>query len=265
MNKYKILVSDFDGTLANSNNEISKENLDAINSFIGRGGVFVVCTGRATDSIKKLLDKVGYKGLLASFNGAVITDMATGKEVYRNGLSKELAIRFFEYAVKNDIYAHYYFGNGYYYFKHTSYTDEYEKVTWVKGTHKPDIISAIKSASVASPKLLIFDDKEKLDLHHAPLIDLLPECDVVRSNDNMIDINLIGVNKGTACEILAGIYGAKISDVIAVGDAGNDVAMLELAVLSFCMANGEQSAKDVAKKIAPSNDDNGIKYIIEKE
>ena len=263
MKKYKLLIVDFDGTLANSKNEISEKTLTSINEFISRGGILAVCTGRATDSIKQILEKVGYKGLLASFNGAVLTDMKTGEELFRKGLTQEMAVRYFTYAINNGLYAHYYPKNAYLYYKRTSYTDVYEKVTWVKGKLVEDIIGYIKNTTEITPKILAFDDKETLDRCYPDLVKLLPECDVVRSTENMIDVNLKGVNKGSACKMITEALGLSIDDCIAVGDAGNDIPMLKEAGLSFAMANGEESAKQVADLIAPSNDEDGIKYIIE--
>ena len=263
MKKYKVLITDFDGTLANSNNQISEETLNAINAFISRGGILAVCTGRATDSIKQILEKVNYKGLLASFNGAVLTDMKTGEELFRKGLTQETSARFFTYAMQNGLYAHYYPKNAYLYYKRTPYTDVYEKVTWVKGKLAEDLVGFIKNTDEITPKILAFDDKETLDRCHPDLVKLLPECDVVRSTDNMIDVNLKGVNKGCACQMIAEALGVTVEDCIAVGDAGNDIPMLKSAGLSFAMANAEESAKQVADLICPSNDNDGIKYIIE--
>ena len=39
MKKFKIILSDYDGTLASSDRRISKENIDSINSFIEHGNV----------------------------------------------------------------------------------------------------------------------------------------------------------------------------------------------------------------------------------
>ena len=115
MKKYKLLVSDYDGTLANSKSLISEENLKSINAFISRGGLFVVCSGRATDSIKRLLKAQGFNGLVASFNGAELLDLSTDKVFYSKGVPYEECSRFFKYTTKNSLSAHYYAGGGFNY------------------------------------------------------------------------------------------------------------------------------------------------------
>ena len=58
--KYKLFISDYDGTLGVApQNEIDAETLEAINKYVDRGGVFIVCSGRETSSITRILKKYG--------------------------------------------------------------------------------------------------------------------------------------------------------------------------------------------------------------
>ena len=263
MRKYKIILCDYDGTLANSNGKISSENLIAINSFIKRGGIFVVCSGRATDAISAPLIRQGFKGLVASFNGAVLTDLSNNKTLYSYGIPPVITKKFFEYTYENDLYAHFYPDKRYLYPYHAKQSDYYERVTGIKGIHTKDILGYIDETQNYSYKLLVFDNKEKVDFHFDNLKSLLSECEVVRSTDNMIDINLKGIDKGGACEKVSNLFGLTSEDVLAIGDAGNDLAMIKHAGLGIAVENANKEVKDMAKVIVPSNDDNGVKYAIE--
>lgn len=264
MKKYKLLVSDYDGTLASSDGIISKENIESINSFINRGGIFVVCSGRATDSIKPLLKRQGFKGMVASFNGAEFVDIDSGKTLYSKGIPYSVASRFFEYTTKNKISAHFYGFGGFYYAFHNEYIDRYTHLTGVKGTLEENLVEKIIKTKKATPKLLIFDDKEKLDLHYEKIKALFTECDVFRSTDNMIDLNLKGANKGGAIESISSYFNLTSSDVLAVGDAGNDEPMLLKAGFPIAVCNAEEHIKKLSKAVAPKNTEHAIKYIIEK-
>ena len=66
-----------------------------------------------------------------------------------------MSVKYFTYAIKNGLYAHYYPKNAYRFYKHTSYTDVYEKVTWVKGSLVEDMIKYIKKNSFAILSLII--------------------------------------------------------------------------------------------------------------
>ena len=125
-------------------------------------------------------------------------------------------------------------------------------------------IKTIKETNFVSPKVLLFDDKEKLDKHFEIIKNLMPECQVSRSTDNMIDVNLKGVDKGSACKMIAENFGFTIDDVIGVGDAGNDYAMIEQAGLSMAVSNATSEIKELADIVLPvSNDEDAISYIIE--
>jgi hydroxymethylpyrimidine pyrophosphatase-like HAD family hydrolase len=78
--KYKLFISDYDGTLGVApKNDIDSETVSAIKKFTEQGGIFVVCSGRETTSITRILRESNLdKGLLVSFQGARITDLNTG-------------------------------------------------------------------------------------------------------------------------------------------------------------------------------------------
>ena len=264
MKKYKIILCDYDGTLAGSDNKISSENLIAINSFINRGGIFVVCSGRATDAISAPLLRQGFKGYVASFNGAVLTDLRTNETLFTYTISPSISKKLFEYTYKNDLYAQFYPKTQYLYPYRTKNTEHYERVTGVKGIHVSDILSYIDKTQSPTYKLLVFDEKEKLDKHFLPIKELLNECEVVRSTDKMIDINLKGIDKGEACEKVANLFGLTAESVLAIGDAGNDYSMIKKAGFGVAVDNALPEIKKIAKAVVPSNDQNAIKFTIEK-
>ena len=51
--KYKIFISDFDGTLVRDDGTVSEKNKAAICRYREQGGVFAVCTGRMTPAIDR--------------------------------------------------------------------------------------------------------------------------------------------------------------------------------------------------------------------
>ena len=55
MRNIKIIASDLDGTLLNSNSEVSAENLEAIRKLAEKGVFFVPATGRSLSEIPKAI------------------------------------------------------------------------------------------------------------------------------------------------------------------------------------------------------------------
>ena len=60
--KYRMIVSDFDGTLGRSEGGISEGNIRAIQQYTENGGVFALCTGRMISSILPYARELGLKG-----------------------------------------------------------------------------------------------------------------------------------------------------------------------------------------------------------
>ena len=83
--KYKLFISDFDGTLGHAPaNTIDEEILTAIKEFSNRGGKFVVCSGRNIDSLTNILSSVGLQntGVAVGIQGSIIKDLETDKIIF---------------------------------------------------------------------------------------------------------------------------------------------------------------------------------------
>ena len=91
--KYKIIFSDFDGTIALPDNTISQRTKQSIADYRERGGKFVVATGRLFSSILPRVKEIGItEGEVIVYQGGGIYDIATGKPIYLNVIDKELAV-----------------------------------------------------------------------------------------------------------------------------------------------------------------------------
>jgi hydroxymethylpyrimidine pyrophosphatase-like HAD family hydrolase len=63
---------------------------------------------------------------------------------------------------------------------------------------------------------------------------------------------------------VASHYGIEMAEVMAIGDAPNDVAMLQVAGVSIAMDNAHPLVKRVADWVAPSNNDHGVCAALER-
>ena len=79
-----------------------------------------------------------------------------------------------------------------------------------------------------------------------------------------IDVNVKGVSKGSGLERLLAKMGMTGDDLIAFGDGGNDIPMLDFAKYSYAMSNGMDKVKKHAKFIAPANTENGVFRVLQK-
>ena len=64
--------------------------------------------------------------------------------------------------------------------------------------------------------------------------------------------------------MLCGKLGIDASEVMAFGDADNDLGMLSWAGWSFAMGNGTDKAKAAAKYVTGTNSDSGVAQGVER-
>lgn len=68
----KLIALDMDGTLLSSNLEISKENLQAIQTAKEAGHIVMICSGRAKEDALKLLEEYKLSLPVGASNGAIV-------------------------------------------------------------------------------------------------------------------------------------------------------------------------------------------------
>lgn len=80
----------------------------------------------------------------------------------------------------------------------------------------------------------------------------------------MLEIVPSGVNKWDGLQLLLNHLGLPPSALMAVGDGGNDLAMVAGAGLGVAMGNAVQEVKAVAGAVVASHDDGGVAEAFER-
>ena len=120
----------------------------------------------------------------------------------------------------------------------------------------------------AVPPVRDIGDLEKREiLQMVPFIDraeeeallaLLPECRLTRWGEGVVDFLPAGGGKEQGILAVCRELGITPEQVIAFGDAENDIAMLRLAGLGVAMGNGEPEAKAAADYVTERIEEDGI-------
>ncbi|MBE6046924.1 MAG: HAD family phosphatase [Clostridium sp.] len=257
-----ILATDMDGTLINSNREISKENREAIKYFIENGGLFTLATGRMVQAVRDFAEDLNVNCPIMLHNGAKIYDFKEGKVIKEHYIEEERkeAIKRF-YKDNPNIGIEIFSDEIAYVYRKCKFTKRYDR-------HKDyKVIYELPDEIWKKPwiKVLIIGEKDELD---AAEIDFRENYDKgnnsFRSGTNYLDVVANGISKGKSLEELVTALNLDKEKVIAVGDNMNDIEMIEYAKFGFCVENGLDIVKKKANYIATSNDDDAIAYIINK-
>lgn len=268
--KYKMIVSDFDGTLADWEGKVSVENITAIKDYINAGGKFAICTGRMYQSIVKQLKKVGLDNLdvpIMSFQGSLITD-ASGKEIYSVAMDNAVVLDMLEYAKKHNKYIQMYTSKNLLISKHCECSDLYAKMTNVAECIKEvgdlkEYLSNNMGTKII--KVLMIDKPENLDKLTSDVNEYLNGKAVFNHSAKFLTEAVAPLSgKGNAIKWCGEKLGVSINDIMGVGDSMNDYTMLVDCGMGVAMGESCDKLKSVANYITGTVEENGLAQVIKK-
>lgn len=265
---YKLIVTDFDGTLIDDNQRILPEVKSAIVEYVTAGGIFAVCTGRMLSSILPQVRALGLKGLVIAYQGTVIADIETGRIIKSGGMNcTEVAeicnsIENLGYGLNvycdEKIYTNYPMDN--------LYLKRYEEIIGVKAVHIDEKMSdyVIKNNMFCQKVLSIVPECERDELYSKLQNKFNEKFDVTCSAKVLVEISPIGDNKGEAVKYLAKHYNIPIEKTVAVGDNLNDLSMIIVAGMGCAVGNAEKQLKEAANFVSVTNNEGAVAQIIKK-
>lgn len=264
----KLIVSDFDGTLIDDNQEIPQKVVDAINEYVTYGGIFAVCTGRMLSSILPRVRKLGLKGLVIANQGAVIADIESGEKIKNSGMPYESV-----YEICRNIeeikYPINVYSDDYLYTdipKDNKYLQLYEKIVGVESIFVDGKMSefVLKNKVVSQKVACLVEESERDGLFLELKRRLGDRFDVTCSAKVLVEVSAFGETKGEALKFLCRKLNVPIENTVAAGDNLNDLSMVEAAGIGVAVANADVNLKSHANFISVSNNDGAIAQIIEK-
>ena len=273
----KLIASDMDGTLLNSNHKIPQKNIELI-KFTQKNGIeFVVATGRAYYEALPSLNNENIKCDVISFNGGIIYDkngniinitpMKLKDLYYTIEILKSLNISYQLYT-KNTIYTNSIETDI------TAYIDlirangeepneqhlrQEAKNRLALGhiTEVDNIELYLNQEDNPAIKVIgISNDLEKLK-HATELLSGNDNISVTSSGANNVEIMDKKATKGEALKIVADVHDINLKNAIAIGDNLNDQAMLDIVEYSIAMKNGNKELQKTAKFITEKTNSEG--------
>lgn len=266
--KNKLIVSDFDGTLITSEQEILPQVQTAINDYIKNGGIFAVCTGRMAASILPRVRKLGLNGIVIAQQGTVIAEIESGKLLKYGGMDyTEIAHICSELEELNrpiNIYC----GDDLYtnMKKSEKALQLYEKIIGIEAISVEGKLSEfVKAERLFCQKVsCLVAQNERDELYSELKKRLNDKFDVTCSASVLVEVSPKNDNKGAALEYLAEYYKIPLNQTVAVGDNMNDIPMILAAGTGIAVSNADEQLKSVADFVCSSNNEGAIAQVIEK-
>jgi len=281
---YKLIAIDIDGTLLNSKGELTEKTKQVLKEASKQGIYIVLTSGRLTEKVKGFSEEIGANQYLIAENGASVINLQTGNLEYSKYMSKEVVNKVLDVCQENNIYYMVY-TNKELIVKNMKYMTMFFHKQNFNPNARINIIIAgrdyIENTKDHFTKLMICDEDRAIynnivaRLNEISEIDVTPVPHISRKKLQIdgeeqeivysyADIAASGANKWYAIQEIIQKLGVLPSEVIAIGDNMNDIKMIENAGLGVAMENGSPHVRAIADVVAPSNNEDGVAYVVEK-
>ena len=272
MKRVRLIALDMDGTLlASDHHTLPQRNIDAIREANRRGIRVAISTGRMVEDASDFVRRYDLPCMIIAANGARACSgpMPGGEMLYRCLFTPEdahaaldilmpsgLVIHGFEDGVVNTVDN----GSGrkYHLVQRGLIEDRYGEAeirrAADRGIMKLFAVGDGFAGDVYDPRVAPVREQ---------IMRALPHLQITSSAPGNIEITPPQAGKGAALAHIAQTLGLTRENVMAVGDAGNDLSMLEYAFHSVAMGNATKEVLACCRYVTASNDECGVAQIIE--
>lgn len=256
----KLVVSDMDGTLLNSDHQVSERFFKVFKQLREKDVRFAVASGRQYYSLKERLEPIEDELAFIAENGAIV--MENDKELFIQPMDRRKVQEVI--SVVRSLENKYLIlcGKEQAYIENTDpefmkpFLNHYEKYKVVKDVNniEDDEILKLTVCDLSGAEENTFPHVEKFQ----------KDLQVKLSGKIWIDFNHLEAQKGNGLKALQEHYKISREDTMVFGDFFNDIELFEQADYSFAMENAHPEVKSKARFTAKSNDENGVEEVLEK-
>ena len=257
---YKLMAVDVDGTLLDSNSNLTEGTKKAIKAGVENGLIFAISTGRPIQGVEHFNKTLNLDLPFITYNGAMVV-MGNSKEIlYEQKLSEKKAKEILDLGQKYNTTIMIWTNNNLYVTEINERTEKYKSISGVEPILIDDVDELIKSGVT---KILWYDEIERINQFESEVGKYLDnKVNYHTSRPMFLEFVDINASKAIAMEKLGEYYGIKQSEMIAVGDGYNDLSMIEYAGLGVVMANAKDEIKAKGDYVTLSNDEDGVAHVI---
>lgn len=266
MENIKYIALDLDGTLTNSNKDITPKTRDSLIAAQKAGYKLILASGRPTAGLYKEAKELQmdvYGGYLVSFNGAKVHEypsmkcfksMALSVEEAQSLVQRQREMPQFSIMTYSDTHVI------------CEDIDAYKIKDEAKLNNMPIQVVENIAEYIDHPvnKLLFAIEPENMGTYEEEFKKPFPHLSLYCSTPFYLEAMTNGIDKAESLQELLKDLGASVDNLMAFGDGYNDFKMIKAAHIGVCMGNGDPRVKEIADIITKTNDEDGICDVIDQ-
>lgn len=272
---YKAILLDIDGTLTNDKKEITPRTRDALLRAQDKGVVLVLASGRANMGLTGFADTLDMRrhdGVFVCFNGAKAMNCQTGEVYFQQALTVDQGRRVLEHMHRFEV-CPIYDRDAYMYLEDAFFTITRDGEPWRIAQYESHgnnylLCEVADNAAFLDwevNKILVAGQPEYLQEHWRQMAAPFEgELSSMFTAPFYYEFTPLGVDKTRALRETFRILGIDAPEVIAFGDAQNDLTMLRWAGTGVAMGNAVDEVRAAADHITLGNNEDGIAVALER-
>lgn len=262
--KYRLVALDLDGTLLNSQKEITPAVRQALAWAKEQGAHVVLSTGRIVGEAAEFAREIACNDLMVTAGGAAIATASDERVLESWAMPCEIGAAVVAAVQDLPVRVMIYVGDKIYInpFSDRDFVVNYR----VEGFHAnkvvlDDIAGAIRANGLDVTKVYAVGDRADLETA-LESIRPLPGITITSSGADNFEVMPKGVDKGVALIRLGERLGVAPTEMIAIGDSDNDAAMLRAVGMPVAMGNADEALKAIARYVTADCDHDGVAQAI---
>ena len=255
---YKMIVSDFYGTLINSEEAISLSTMIELDRVRKEGVLFTITTSKSARVVIDYNRDFPFIDYVVAFNGSYIYDVENNSVIYSKGLSSTLLKKIYKMFSDKDLC--------FYTLNYCNYTGQYKDKDY--GEMLIDVIPFIdeNKNGIYKVKICVKSLKEAKEILSKIVENGLNVCSYIKQDGGIYFVEVTSAS----CSKLLGIKKVlknkkiKLNEVLAICSSESSVDVISEVGLGICVSNACSKVKKHANEKTLSNEEKGVESVIKK-